>query len=168
MRRLDLNNLLYLFVDECLIFCFFISFSSSSFADNASGSILCCFGQTHSIIWNCWECHHMKEQWEPAGEMLSVITLQYQFLVWDSNQEMKGIAISACNLTQILHNSLICAASFIQSTLQCFDRTLFVEIVSKPSSNVTFSYSTNYMNESCFLPMHQKFEASKSSLSSVL
>lgn len=72
------------------------------------------------------------------------------------------------HLTQILDDSLICAASLIQSTLQCFDRTLFVEIVSKPSSNVTFSYSTNCMNERCFLPMHQIFEASKPSLSSVL
>lgn len=101
----------------------------------------------------------MKEQQEPTGEMLSVTTLKYESLVWDFHQEMKRIGIGAYSQPLILHDSLICTASLIQSTLQCFDRTLLVEIVSKVSSNVTFSYSTNYMNEKCVLPMHQKFEA---------
>lgn len=80
------------------------------------------FLQTHSIT--CWECHRMKEQWEPTGEMLSVTTLKYQVLVWDFHQEMKRIGIGAYSWTQILPDSLTCAACLIQNTLQCFDRTL--------------------------------------------
>lgn len=103
------------------------------------------FLQTHSIT--CWECHWMKEQWEPTGEMLSVTTLKYQVLVWDFHQEMKRIGIGAYSWTQILPDSLTCAACLIQNTWQWQNS---VEIVSKLSSNVTFSYSTNYMNENVF------------------
>lgn len=103
------------------------------------------FLQTHSIT--CWECHRMKEQWEPTGEMLSVTTLKYQFLVWHFHQEMKRIGIGAYSWTQILPDSLTCAACLIQNTWQWQNS---VEIVSKLSSNVTFSYSTNYMNENVF------------------
>lgn len=103
------------------------------------------FLQTHSIT--CWECHRMKEQWEPTGEMLSVTTLKYQVLVWHFHQEMKRIGIGAYSWTQILPDSLTCAACLIQNTWQWQNS---VEIVSKLSSNVTFSYSTNYMNENVF------------------
>lgn len=131
-------------------------------------SLLLLFWRITASPETCQECHQMKEHWEPTGEMLAVTTLKYQVLVWDFHQEMKIIGIGAYTWTKILHDSLICAASLIQSTLQCFDRILLVEIASKLSSNVTFSYSTNYTNEKCVLPMRQKFEVNKPSPSSIL
>lgn len=57
----------------------------------------------------------------------------------------------------------------MHNALQHFDRTLVVEVfVSKPSNNMTFSCYIICVNANCILSVHQKFEANKPSLSSVL
>lgn len=144
---------------------FFIFFSSSCFPENASGPILfCCFSADSQ--------HHMEPAESATKRRSSENALVRCFQLPLSNiRFLSGISIKKWKekaLVLMLNSN---PALYVRPLLYRefrFDRTLFAEIVSKLSSNVTFSYSTNYMNEKCVLPMHQKFEAKEPSLSNVL